>query len=107
MSAPACWNSGAPFANGAASNPDHWPPTSHTPATSAGADRCAKWSQLAACPWPEPPAGPEEEVLQRRIEGDQTPSYGQGGPACAAFPWVHEHLRVPTSVAHLSHVFAP
>ena len=63
------------------------------------------------CPWPKPPAGPsrrtEEEALQRRIEGAQTPSHGQVGPAGAAPLWIHVHLRDPTSVARLSHVFAP
>ena len=68
-------------------------------------------SQVAACPWLEPPAGPrrrtEEEALQRRIDGAQTPSQGQGGPAGAALLWTHVHLTDSMSVAHLSHVFAP
>ena len=45
--------------------------------------------------------------MQRCIEGAQTPSHGQAGPAGAALLWIHVHLRDPTSVAHLSHVFAP
>ena len=82
-----------------------------TSATPTGANRCAQCSQVAACPWPEPPAGPrrrkEEEVLHRRIADTQTPSHGQAGPAGAALLWIHLHLRDPTSVTHLSHVFAP
>ena len=80
-------------------------------ATPTGANRCAQCPQVAACPWPELAAGPgrrtEEEVLQQGIEDAQTPSHGQAGPAVAAIPWIHVHLRDPTSVAHLSHVFAP
>ena len=49
----------------------------------------------------------EQEALQRRIEGAQTPSHGQAGPAGAALSWIHVHLTDPTSIAHLSHVFAP
>ena len=45
--------------------------------------------------------------MRRRIEGAHTPSHEQAGPAGAALPWIHVHLRDPTSVAHLSHVFAP
>ena len=104
---------------------DPWSPPSHLPhtcrlcgecdtvscAASTGADRCARCAQVAACPWPEPPAGPrrrtEEEALQRRIEGAHTPSHERAGPAAAALLWIHVHLRDPTSVAHLSHVFAP
>ena len=101
---------------------DALPPTSHTPATSAGsATRCppprGRVEQVravlpeAACPWPEPPAGPrrrtEEEALQRRIEAPQTPSHGQAGPSGAALLWIHVHLREPTWVAHLSHLLAP
>ena len=75
-----------------------------------GANRCAQCSQVAACPWPEPPAGrrrrTEEESLQRRTEDSQTPSHGLAGPEGAAVLWIHVHLRDPTSVAHLSHVFA-
>ena len=66
---------------------------------------------MAACPWPEPPTGPrlstEEEALQRRIEGAQTPSHGQAGPLAASLLWNYVHLRDPTSVVHLSDVFAP
>ena len=80
-------------------------------AASTGANRCARCTQVAACPWTEPPAGPrrrtEEEALRRRIEGAHTPSHEQAGPAGAALLWIHVHLRDPTSVAHLSHVFAP
>ena len=80
-------------------------------AVSTGANRCARCAQVAACPWPEPPAGPrrrtEEEALHRRIEGAHTPSHERAGPAGAALLWIHVHLQDPTSVAHLSHVFAP
>ena len=104
---------------------DPWSPPSHLPhtcrlcgecdtvssAASTGANRCARCAQVAACPWPEPPAGPrrrtEEEVLHRRIEGAHTPSHERAGPAGAALLWIPVHLRDPTSVAHLSHVFAP
>ena len=104
---------------------DPWSPPSHLPhtcrlcgecdtvssAASTGANRCARCAQVAACPWPEPPAGPrrrtEEEVPHRRIEGAQAPSHERAGPAGAALLWIHVHLRDPTSVAHLSHVFAP
>ena len=78
---------------------------------STGANRCAQCAQVAACPWPQPPAGPrrrtEEEALHRRIEGAHTPSHKRAGPAGAALLLIHVHLRDPTSVAHLSHVFAP
>ena len=51
---------------------DPWSPAFHLPhtchlcgecdtlssATPMGANRCAQGSQVAACPWPEPPAGP-------------------------------------------------
>ena len=77
-------------------------------AAPAGANRCARCSQVAACPWPEPPAGPrrrtEEEALHRRIGGAHAPSHGRAGPAGAALLWIHVHLLDPTSVAHLSHV---
>ena len=80
-------------------------------AAPTGANRCGQCSQVAACPWPEPPAGPhrrtEEEALHRRIEGPHVPSHERAGPAGAALLWIHVHLRDPTSVAHLSHVFAP
>ena len=80
-------------------------------AASTGANRCARCAQVAACPWPEPPAGPRRrtavEALHRRIEGAHTPSHERAGPAGAALLWIHVHLRDPTSVAHLSHVFAP
>ena len=76
-----------------------------------GAIRCARCAQVAACPWPEPPAGPrrrtEEEALHRRIEGAQAPSHERAGSAGPALLWIHVHLRDPTSVAHLLHVFAP
>ena len=104
---------------------DPWSPPSHLPdtcrlcgecdtvssAASTGAKRCARCAQVAACPWPEPPAGPrrrtEEEALHWRIEGAQAPPHECAGPAGAALLWIHVHLRDPTSVAHLSHVFAP
>ena len=80
-------------------------------AASTGANRCARCAQVAACPWPKPPAGPrrpkEEKALHRRIEGAHAPSHERAGPASAALLWIHVHLRDPTSVAHLSHVFAP
>ena len=80
-------------------------------AASTRANRCARCAQVAACPWPEPPAGPrrrtEEEALHRRIEGAHAPSHERAGPAGAALLWIHMHLWDPTSVAHLSHVFAP
>ena len=77
----------------------------------AGANRCAQCSQVAACPWPEPSAGPhrrtEEEALHLRIGGAHAPSHERAGPAGAALLWIHVHLRDPKSVAQLSHVFAP
>ena len=80
-------------------------------ATPIGANRCAQCCQVAACPWPEPPAGPrrrtEEEALHQRIEDAQTPSYGHAGPAGAALLWIHLHLRDTASVTHLLHLFAP
>ena len=79
--------------------------------TPKGANRCAQCSQVAACPWPEPPSGPhrrtEEEALHRRIRGAHVPSHERADPAGAALLWIHVHLRDPTSVTHLSHVFAP
>ena len=66
---------------------------------------------MAVCPWPEAPSGPlrrmEEEALHRRIGGAHTPPHGHAGPAGAALLLIHVHPRDPTSVAHLSHVFAP
>ena len=80
-------------------------------AASTGAHRCARCAQVAACPWPEPPAGPrkctEEEALHRRIKGADTPSNKRAGPAGAALLWIHVHLQDPTFVAHLSQVFGP
>ena len=80
-------------------------------AAPTGANRCAQCSQVAACLWPEPPAGPhrrtEEEALHRRIGGAHAPSHEPEGPAGAARLWIHVHLQDPTSVAHLSHMFAP
>ena len=80
-------------------------------AAPAGANKCAQCSQVATCPWPEPPAGPhrrtEEEALRRCIWGAHAPPHKRAGPAGAALLWIHVHLRDPTSVAHLSHVFAP
>ena len=76
-----------------------------------GTNRCTQCSHVAACPWPEPPAGPRrhtaEEALQRRIQGAHTPSHGRAGPAGAALLCIYVHLQDPTSVAHLSHLFAP
>ena len=76
-----------------------------------GANRCTQCSQVAAYPWPEPPAGPhrrtEEEALHRRIWGGTRPLTRTRGPAGAALLWIHVHLRDPTSVAHLLHVFTP
>ena len=76
-----------------------------------GANRSARCSQVATCPWPQPPAGPrrctEEEALYRRIGGAHAPSHSHAGPAGAALLWIHVQLRDPTSVAHLLHVFAP
>ena len=104
---------------------DPWSPPSHLPhtcrlcgecdtvssAATTGANRCARCAKVAACPWPEPPADPrrrtEEEALHQRIEGAHAPSHEHAGPAGAALLWIHVHLRDPTSVAHLSHVFAP
>ena len=104
---------------------DPWSPPSHLPQTCrlcgecdtvssaalTGASRCARCARVAACPWPEPPAGPcrrtEEEALHRRIEGAHALSHEHAGPAGAAPLWIHVYLRDPTSVAHLSHVFAP
>ena len=76
-----------------------------------GANRCARCSQVAACPWPEPAAGPgrrtEEEALHWHIGDAQTFLHGHTGPSGAALLWIHVHLRDSTSVAHLSHVFPP
>ena len=75
---------------------DPWSPPSHPPPTcrlcgecdtvfsavSTGANRCARCAQVAACPWPEPLAGPrrrtEEEALHRRIKGAHAPSHERG-----------------------------
>ena len=45
--------------------------------------------------------------MHRRIQGAHAPSHERAGPAGAALLWIHVHLRDPTSVAHLSHMFAP
>ena len=99
--------------------PSHLPHTCHlsgecdtvSSATPPGANRCAQCSQVAACPWPEPPAGPhrrtEEEALQRRIRGAHVPSHERAGPAGATLLWIHVHLRDPRSVAHLLYVLVP
>ena len=104
---------------------DPWSPPSHlshtcrlcgerdtvSSAASTGANRCPRCAQVAACPWPEPPAAPrrrtEDEALHRRIEGAHAPSHERAGRAGAALLWIHVHLRDPTPVAHLLHVFAP
>ena len=88
-------------------HPGPWSPPSHlqhtcrlcgecdtvSSAAPTGANRCAQCSQVAACPWPEPPAGPhrhtEEEALHRRIEGAQVPSHKRAGPTGAALLWIH------------------
>ena len=53
-------------------------------AAPTGANRCAQCSQVAACPWPEPPAGPhrrtEEEALHGRITGAHAPSHERAYP---------------------------
>ena len=76
-----------------------------------GANRCAQCSQVAACTWPEPPAGQrrrtEEEAFHWRIEDAQTNPHGHAGPAGAILLWIHVHLREPTSFTHLWDVFAP
>ena len=102
-----------------------WSPPSHLPHTChlcgagdtvstdmpTGANGFAQSAQVAASPWPEPLAGPhrrgEEEALHRRIREAHTPSNDRAGPAGAALLRIHEHLRDPTSVTHLSHVCAP
>ena len=99
--------------------PSHLPHTCHlcgdcetvSSAPLAGANRCAQCSQVAACPWFKSPAGShrrtQEDALHRRIGGAHAPSHKRAGPAGAALLWIHVHLRDPTSVAHLSHVFMP
>ena len=103
---------------------DPWSPASYLPDTSnlcgecgtvsfttlTGANRCARCSLVAACPWHKPPTGPrgrtEEEAFEQRIKGTKTPSHSQAGPAGAALLWINMHLRDPRFVAHLSHMFA-
>ena len=101
VSAPACWNSWAPFFQ-CWDHPwllalDPWSPASHIPHTcqlcgewdtvssakQTGPNRCAQCSQLAACPWPEPPAG-----LHRRTgRGAVTTHRGRADPlACPSGP---------------------
>ena len=46
-----------------------------------------------------------EEALRQRIEEARTASHGKHGPADGAFLLIQVHLRDPTSVAHLFHVF--
>ena len=75
-----------------------WWPSSHLPHTChlceecdevsseapTGANRCARCSQVAVCPWPEPPAGPrrrtEEEALHPRVGGAHSPHTAARGP---------------------------
>ena len=80
-------------------------------AATTDASRCVRCTQVAACPWPKPPAGPrrctEEEALHQRIEGAHAPSHERAGPAGAPLLCIHVHMRDPTSIAQLSHVFAP
>ena len=90
------------------SAPGPRPPTSRTPAVSAG----------RATQYPAPcrhlptrargdPRRPhtEEEALQQHGEDARTPLQHQAGPAGAARLRIHLHLRYTMSVAHLSHVF--
>ena len=76
-----------------------------------GANSRTQCSQVAACPWPEPPAGlrrrTEEETLHWRIEDAQAPLHGHADPLGAALLLIHVYLRDPTFLSHLSHVFAP
>ena len=82
---------------------DPWSPPSHLPhtcrlcgecdtvssAAATGANRCERCTQVAACPWPEPPAGPrrrtEEEALRRRIEGHTPPHTNRRAPRALPF----------------------
>ena len=101
------------------SPPSHLPHTCHlggecdtvSSAAPGGANRCTQCSKVAACPWPEPPAGPhrrtEEEALHQRIGGAHAPSHERAGPRGAALLWIEVHLRDHTCITHLSHVFAP
>ena len=55
------------------SPPSHHPHTCHlcgecdtlSSAAPTGANRCAQCSQVAACPWPEPPAGPHRRTGEK------------------------------------------
>ena len=53
-------------------------------AAPTGTNRCMRCSQVATCPWPEPLQGlrwhTEEEALERRIEGAQTPRTAKWAP---------------------------
>ena len=57
--------------------PSHLPHTCHlcgecntvTSAAPTGANRCAQCSQVAACPWPEPPAGGHRRTRRRLCNG--------------------------------------
>ena len=96
MSAPACWNSANPFAKGGTTSGSAVSAHGHlcgecdtvSSAAPTGTNRCTHCSQVAACPWPEPPAGPrrgtDKEALHRRIGDAQTPSRGHAGPAGTA-----------------------
>ena len=54
----------------------------------AGTNRCMQCSQVAACPWLEPPPGlrqrTQEGALRRHMEDARTPSQGHAGPTGAA-----------------------
>ena len=128
-SAPACWSSETPSARGrttrgsGVSAPGHRPPSSHTPATSVeNATLCPPQRQRgptgahSAPRWPPAPGQnpPRARTGARKRRpctgasgGAHTPSHERAGPTGAALLWIHVHLRDPTSVAHLSHLFAP
>ena len=128
-SAPACLRSRTPSDRGgttsgsAISTLGRRPPTSGTPAGSAGnVTRCPPQRRQAptgargAPRWPRAPGAnlPQARAGARRrrpctgaLRGHMPPHKKRAGPTGAALLWIHVHLRDPTSVAHLSHVFAP